>query len=110
MAENERNEPTPEQIKYVLQQSILRNYPNPERMGCPGRAAIEAAAERRVPPEDPNWQHVRHCSPCYEEYLQARDRVLSERRHRRRVRVGAIAAGVTAVIVIPSALLLNPSR
>jgi hypothetical protein len=109
MPENERSEPTPEQIKYVLQQSILKNYPNPERKGCPGRGAIEGMAESDLPPDDPNWVHVTHCSPCYQEYLEIRARVLGERRARRRMRFVAVAAGVAGVGVVAAVLATRPA-
>jgi hypothetical protein len=72
MPEDNEADPTPEQIKYVLQQAILRNYPNPERKGCPDASILEGIARQRLPHEDPHWQHVSHCSPCYGEFLNLR--------------------------------------
>ena len=68
---------TPEEksrrIQRVLQEAVLSNYPNPERIGCPGRAALEQLArmpDRIEALETADWEHVTHCSPCYAEYLQ----------------------------------------
>ena len=60
-------------IQRVLQEAVLNNYPNPERIGCPGRAALERLArmpDRIEALETAGWEHVTHCSPCYAEYLQ----------------------------------------
>src|SRR5213593_4006048 len=61
--------PTHEQIKHYLQQSILRNYPNPKRTGCLDSPAIILIAQQRLPHEDSRWEHISHCSPCYREFL-----------------------------------------
>jgi len=81
---------TPEQ-KYnrmadAVQQSILRNYPNPNREGCPGEAAVREVASRTEVRKDELWRHITHCSPCYAEFLQNRDeqRQASARRVRTR--------------------------
>jgi hypothetical protein len=107
MPENSHAEPTPEQMKYILQQAILRNYPNPERRGCPGSAALRIAAERRLPHEDPQWEHVTHCSPCYQEFLELRNAVLEHHRTRRRIGSLAIAAGVVVIAVISAFLVVR---
>jgi hypothetical protein len=61
-------------IQKQIQESIRKGYPNPERKGCPGQAGIAALATRSAKfddsiEDDPQWQHVTHCSPCYNEYL-----------------------------------------
>ena len=68
---------TPEEksrrLQRVLQAAVLSNYPNPKRIGCPGRAALEQLAkmpDRIEALETAGWEHVTHCSPCYAEYLQ----------------------------------------
>src|SRR5712692_6692632 len=76
-----QNLPTPAQVKDVLQQAVLRNYPNPERKGCPGTNVLEEIARQWLPPEDDRWMHVIHCSPCYREFLDLRRAYLKERRH-----------------------------
>jgi hypothetical protein len=72
---------TPEQkwnrVQKKLQDSILKCYPNPNREGCPGEDAIAELAKRAADlaqlDGDERWEHVTHCSPCYKEYLDARD-------------------------------------
>src|SRR5689334_16705561 len=94
MQDNAQGEPTSEEIKHLLQEAILRNYPNPERRGCPDQPNLNAAANRRLPHEDPLWQHITHCSPCYQRFLEFRAAVLDHRRARRGIgfAVGAVAA------------------
>lgn len=80
---------TPEQkyerIRNHVQGGILREYPNPDRAGCPGAECLAEIAVR-VADFDPNieedsrWQHVTHCSPCYGEYLNELERVRVSRR------------------------------
>jgi len=56
----------------LLQQAVLRNYPNPERKGCPGTPVIRDLAVRSAQleiVENEDWEHTIHCSPCYAEYL-----------------------------------------
>jgi hypothetical protein len=64
-----------DRLKRQLQETILTQYPNPERKGCPGQSALSRLAA--VPLEestesDPAWQHATHCSECYGEYLKFR--------------------------------------
>ena len=92
-------DPTPEEVKYVLQQAILRNYPNPERKGCPGSPALKRAAEQRLPFEDSDWEHTSHCFPCYSEFLEYRHEFLDQtpraKRRSRIVGVGVLASFIT---------------
>ena len=60
----------------VLQELTLNAYPNPERTGCPGSAAIEAYARRVFTEQEtkglPIEEHVQHRSPCYREFFTIR--------------------------------------
>ena len=96
-------DPTPEEVKHVLQQAILRNYPNPDRKGCPGSPALKRAAVQQLPFEDPDWEHTSHCSPCYREFLDYRHGVLDQ--HARAKTSSRIAVGaVVASFIIAAAL------
>jgi len=94
-----------DRLKKQLQDSILRDYPNPERKGCPGDAVLKELAERPLDESverDPHWHHITHCSECYREFLDLnnayRDRVKA-RRVRARWGVGAIAAVVVLAAI-----------
>lgn len=61
-----------DRLKKHLQNSILRDYPNPERKGCPGGAVVREMAELPLTEgveDDPHWHHVTHCAECYREFL-----------------------------------------
>jgi hypothetical protein len=66
-------------VQKNIQQAILTSYPNPNRDGCPGTTGLfdlaKRAAELGTLEGDKGWDHVTHCSPCYKEFLEARDRI-----------------------------------
>jgi hypothetical protein len=90
---------TPEEkynrIAAAVRETILRDFPNPNRDGCPGVAKLREVAARRTVVEDNDWQHITHCSPCYGEFLAEKERV---RRSRRRVQTLTVLA--TAAVLI----------
>jgi hypothetical protein len=87
-----------ERLQKEIQQSILRDYPNPNREGCPGDAAVRQVASRTELQKDELWQHITHCSPCYAEFLRYKSEVRAGEGHRLHTRRRAlIAAGVTVV-------------
>jgi len=88
-----------ERLKRQLQDSVLNDYPNPERKGCPGYAVLTELAARPLDDSvegDPNWHHVTHCSECYREFLRFRADLRGKLRARR-VKVGL---GVVAVVIL----------
>jgi hypothetical protein len=101
-----RSEESPEtnfdRLKKQLQDSILRDYPNPERKGCPGDVVLRELAERpldQAVEDDPHWHHITHCSECYREFLGFNNAF----RHRlkvRRARVGWTLAVASVVLVV----------
>jgi hypothetical protein len=93
-----------EQISRAVQESILRNYPNPDRRGCPGHEVVRSVARRTELKADDVWEHITHCSPCYAEFLAYKDEFRSKRQHevrvRRRTVIGLAAAAAVAVPVV----------
>jgi len=77
--------------------ALHSSFPNHERLGCPGRDALEAIARRRLsfPEVEDVIDHIATCPPCFDGYTRCRQR------HRRRVvsRV-AFAGGVSLVLAI----------
>jgi hypothetical protein len=92
------------QISRAVQESILKNYPNPERRGCPGDEVVRSVAARTELKADDVWEHITHCSPCYTEFLVYKDKFREQRRHevrvRRRTVIGLAAAAAVAVPVV----------
>jgi hypothetical protein len=77
---NESPEEKYRRLQNEIQRGILRGYPNPERRGCPGDAAVRNLALNpdTITNEDETdessvWYHVAHCSPCYASFLKLRN-------------------------------------
>jgi hypothetical protein len=76
---------TPEEkfnrISGIIRNLMLTSYPNPNRVGCPGPHGVENLAKFTGETEElekrDDYQHVLHCSPCYKEYLDAREELRS---------------------------------
>src|SRR5260370_11273143 len=104
-----------EEFQDIVQQAILREFPNRERKGCAGPEMLRALAERPRPTRDAAWEHVTHCSPCYREFLDLRGRVKEVRRLRRRralrLRIAVVATAVVLVAVaIATYQVLRPGQ
>jgi len=95
------------EIQRLLQQAVLRCYPNPERRGCPGGTVLRSVSRRHLPIHDAYWEHVTHCSPCFQEFLDFRKDLTAARKRlvlRNRLLLGAAFAAVVivGVLVLPS--------
>ena len=92
---------TPEQkynrIAAAVRHTILNEFPNPNRVGCPGEAKLREVAARRTIVEDDDWQHITHCSPCYAEYLEVKEQ---NRRPGRRARTLKLIGGTTLLFAL----------
>jgi hypothetical protein len=98
-----------ERLKRQLQDSILNDYPNPERKGCPGDAVLNELAARPLDDSlegDANWHHVTHCSECYREFLGFRGD-LRRKLTTRRVKV---SLGLAAAVILVAASVFFASR
>jgi hypothetical protein len=93
-------------LKSQLQDSILSDYPNPERKGCPREAVLKELAASRLDDSlegDPRWHHVTHCSECYRDFLGLR----AEFRRKTSARLAKIGVGAatTAALIVAGAFL-----
>ena len=91
------------EIQHLLQQAVLRCYPNPERRGCPGGTVLRSVSRRHLPIRDAYWEHVTHCSPCFQEFLDFRKDMTAARKRlvlRNRLLLGAAFAAVAIVGVL----------
>lgn len=65
-------------FKELLQASeavLEKDHPNPNRIGCPGRAILEQLAnfsEEHVPVDADVIRHITECFPCFHELRQMR--------------------------------------
>jgi hypothetical protein len=66
----------------VLTQGLSREFPNPERVGCPDSAVLSGIAFRKLRlAEVDQWlDHLSSCSPCYQEFTALRKKAASQRR------------------------------
>jgi hypothetical protein len=97
------------EIQRLLQQAVLRCYPNPERRGCPGGTVLRSVSRRHLPIRDAYWEHVTHCSPCFQEFLDFR-KDLTAARKRLVLRNRLLLGTAFAAVAIASVLLLPPSH
>ena len=88
----------------ALGRALLRDFPNPERIGCPDATLLKGIASHKVPlaQADPWLDHITSCSPCYGDFCQFHD---GFRRRRIRILVALVAASLLAVSVSGWALL-----
>jgi hypothetical protein len=96
---------TPEQkynrIAAAVQQTILDSFPNPDRVGCPGVERLGKVAARPVIVGDGDWEHITHCSPCYEEFLSAKEQA---RQSGHRTRLLGLIVGVAVLLSLLAAI------
>ena len=80
MAENRRiRKVTRGQERRLLEiasEAVKSDFPNPERLGCPGSAALEAIARHDVSFSEAEdvVDHIATCAPCFAEYTGYRRR------------------------------------
>jgi hypothetical protein len=83
----------------LFQHAALNNFPNPERIDCPGPEFLKKLAYDRksIPLNDPSLTHVARCSPCFREFAEFRDRATNRTKSRRLILIaagGTVAAGL----------------
>ena len=62
-----------DRLRKAVQKAILKDYPNPDRVGCPETPMIREVAFREELTKDEVWEHITHCSPCYAEFLKVKE-------------------------------------
>jgi hypothetical protein len=89
----------------ALGRGLLKEFPNPERSGCPGADVLKRIAYRTMPlNEAEKWlDHLGSCSPCYADFSEFR-RAYEARRKRTLL---AIAATILVVACIVGWFLLQ---
>ena len=66
----------------LLARGLSREFPNPQRVGCPGSAILRNIAFHRLPlsEADPWLDHLASCSPCFQEFSEIRKQAAGKRR------------------------------
>ena len=68
MANEEFSPSEIEQLRRAFQEAALKDFPNPDRVGCPpDKTVLKAIAAKALPLSDPAWRHTARCSPCFRE-------------------------------------------
>jgi hypothetical protein len=82
----------------VLSKGLATEFPNPDRVGCPGSATLEGIASHKIPlAEAEKWlDHLGSCSPCFQEFTAIRQKL----RTRRRLKWGSGLAILFAVLAL----------
>ena len=63
------------QLSDAFDRVVHEDYPNPERVNCPGRSALQKlAAEPEAVPDASILVHIRQCAPCFDELRELRRR------------------------------------
>ena len=90
---SERDE---KRILDALGRGLLKEFPNPERAGCPGSDVLKRIASHAMPlAEAEKWlDHLTSCSPCYRDFSELQ----AGYRHRRMQTILAIAASILIVV------------
>lgn len=92
---SERDE---KRILDALGRGLLKEFPNPERAGCPGSDVLKRIASHEMPlTEAEKWlDHLTSCSPCYGDF----SRFQATHQRKRTQRLLAIAASILIAIGI----------
>jgi hypothetical protein len=90
-----------------IDEILGRANPNPERIDCPSQDVLAALARRARPIEDPAYEHLAKCSPCYREFRSLQIPVLSQSRGASGVKWFAAAAILIVAIGAGSLFLLR---
>jgi hypothetical protein len=85
-----------ERVRKELQAAALREFPNPERIGCPEPGVLDDMSRRKIEMTQAQLHHITHCSPCFRTFLSIREEI----RRRRAVRFRIAAAAGAAIIAV----------
>jgi hypothetical protein len=80
----------------ALGRGLLKEFPNPDRAGCPGSDVLRRIASHAMPlAEAEKWlDHLTSCSPCYSDFSELQ----AGYRHRRMQTILAIAASILIMV------------
>src|SRR5271157_950614 len=86
LSEQEEFNTDEKRVLDLLTQGLSREFPNPQRVGCPDSAVLRGIAFRklRLADVEPWLEHLSSCSPCFQEFTELRKESAS---HRRRTQV-----------------------
>lgn len=67
----------------IFRQGLAKEFPNPDRIGCPGPTLLRDIARRRATlTETTPWlDHLSSCSPCFQDFTEFRKQFVGQRRN-----------------------------
>lgn len=82
----------------VLARGLSREFPNPERVGCPDSSTLRGIASHKLSlaQAEPWFDHLSSCSPCFQDFTKFRREAAGQRR---RIQVWLAAAAVLLLAV-----------
>src|ERR1035441_6320914 len=83
-----------EQLLRAGRDYVASAFPNPDRIGCPGRQRLEVLARQPSAPDEGNIDHLMTCSACFGEYHAIR----KASKRRKAVATGTLVAAALALI------------
>ena len=98
LSEQEELNTEEQRVLDLLTQGLSREFPNPQRVGCPDSAILTGIAFRklRLAEVEPWLEHLGSCSPCFQEFTELRKQAVVQRR---RLQVWLAAAAVVILTV-----------
>jgi hypothetical protein len=72
--------------------------PNPDRAGCLSDQTLRELAQKLRPISDPGYEHLSHCSPCYQQFRRYQTDGSNRLKPRSWGKLLAVAAGVFLII------------
>ncbi len=99
---NQRQTPDPSGFTAKNEIDLVLGHanPNPARDGCPSHEVLAALAQRERPVEDPAYDHLTKCSPCYREVRALQQAAASRHAPSGTSRRRLLAAAAAAVLVV----------
>ena len=66
----------------MLGKGLSREFPNPERVGCPGSATLRGIASHKLTltQVEPWLEHLSSCSPCFQDFTEFRKQTAKQSR------------------------------
>src|ERR1700677_395506 len=98
-----------ERVRKELQAAALREFPNPERVGCPEPDVLGDMSRQNVEMTQAQLHHITHCSPCLQTFLSIREEIRKRRRVRLRIAASVVAAAIAVATFINLQLVRTDS-
>jgi hypothetical protein len=108
LKENAYSEKDEKRLLAALGRRLLREFPNPDRVGCPHSRVVRDIAFHKLPlgQAEPWLDHLSSCSPCYRDFCGFRDTY----QFRRRSALLAISVSVLVIGFVASWIFIQKQQ